>query len=40
MKEKISIVCIVIVAALCLFGCADELPEDEMVQMYNAEMLR
>ena len=30
MKEKISIVFIVLVAVLCLFGCKDELPQDEM----------
>lgn len=32
MKEKIGIVFIVVVAALCLFGCAEALPENEMVQ--------
>lgn len=32
MKEKIGILFIVAVAALCLFGCTDKLPENEMVQ--------
>lgn len=31
MKEKISIAFIVFIAALCLFGCKDELPQDEMI---------
>lgn len=31
MKEKLGILFIVIVAAFCLFGCSEELPEEEMV---------
>lgn len=34
MKEKLGILFIVVVAALCLFGCAEELPEHEMVRSY------
>lgn len=31
MKEKLGIIFIVVAAALCLFGCSEELPEEEMV---------
>lgn len=31
MKEKIGIALIVLAAVLCLFGCSEELPEEEMV---------
>ncbi|MBQ3037317.1 MAG: hypothetical protein IJD31_10360 [Lachnospiraceae bacterium] len=34
MKEKLGIVFIVVVAALCLFGCGNDLPEEEMVLGY------
>ena len=39
MKEKISILVIVIIAALCLFGCAKDLPEDEMVSHGQSEAI-
>lgn len=31
MKEKIGIIFIVVVAALCLFGCKENLPKEEMI---------
>ncbi len=31
MKEKIGIIFIVALAAICLFGCSKELPEEDMV---------
>ena len=34
MKEKLGIVFIVVVAALCLFGCGNDWPEEEMVSAY------
>ena len=39
MKEKLGILLIVAVAALCLFGCGESLPETEMVQDCNVEIL-
>lgn len=33
MKEKLGVVLIVIIATLCLFGCSEELPEEEMVSV-------
>ncbi len=38
MKEKLGVLLIVAVAALCLFGCGESLPETEMVQLYNISM--
>ena len=34
MKEKLGIAFIIIVATLCLFGCGNDLPEEEMVSAY------
>lgn len=39
MREKISILFIVILAALCLFGCSEELPQEDMVWQCGINML-
>ena len=31
MKEKLSIAFIIVIASLCLFGCGEEMPEEDMV---------
>ncbi len=36
MKEKLGVLFIVLLAALCLFGCAEDLPEEEMVSAYSS----
>ena len=38
MKEKIGIFLIVILATLCLFGCSDKLPEEDMVWLYGIDV--
>ncbi len=35
MKEKIGIIFIVVLAALCLFGCKEDLPKEEMITIGN-----
>lgn len=32
MKEKLGILVVIVIAALCLFGCSEKLPEEELVQ--------
>ena len=32
MKEKFGMILIIAVALLCLFGCKEKMPEDEMVK--------
>ncbi len=39
MKEKLGIIFIVIIAALCLFGCSEDLPEEEMVNIHCDEYI-
>ena len=39
MKEKISILFIVLLAILCLFGCAKDLPEEEMVSCKQSKII-
>lgn len=31
MKEKLGIAFIIVIASLCLFGCGEEMPEEDMV---------
>lgn len=31
MKEKLGIAFIIIIACLCLFGCKEKMPEEDMV---------
>ena len=38
MKERFGIFLIILLAALCLFGCSDELPEEDMVWQYGMEL--
>lgn len=35
MKEKLGIIFVVFIAILCLFGCGEELPAEEMVLGYD-----
>lgn len=37
MKEKFGVLFIVLLAALCLFGCSEDLPEEEMISAYSIE---
>ncbi len=39
MKEKIGIFLIIVLATLCLFGCADELPEEDMVWWCSTDIV-
>ena len=39
MKEKIGIIFIVVLAAICLFGCSKELPEEEMVWQQCSDII-